>query len=734
MSEVASSVEDLTTSHLCPWCNDILCKPKILVCGHNLCEHCVEKLLCFSILQSFDVCTSRINIPEANEDRTKIPKHCTVDKIICPVSTCKKSTPVSDYGSLVDSLDENQSLVDMCDRMLNQRKSKQCGWCENELATQECGKCEVIFCEACRKETHARDAFKSHQFYDIGELEKQKAKTCAKHKGRRKDLFCRDCSQSLCLYCTKFETDHKDHQLCSFAEASKDIHKDIEQLMTRHQYISRDIATFHETIRRAYQNLKAGAENVANEVKSAFDRARDILAAQENELLTFVTERTKEDMNLASVIEQSLETVEKVSKSIVDSYPKDAQDPAYLIQHKKTLSRLIMNMEDIQMETSLYPIRFDFDQQQFAAALAKVYSVSEHLDVGVIDSCIASDEGKEQLVKWLSRVLCGRKQISLVYRASHNGWSDQKLHEICERISDPVLVIGKTDSGHVFGGYQSGSWKKTNSFMGKDSFLFSLSDGKTREAILIENSQFDELKQFQYSPRDLRFQLNNKLVASQLGNSYKIPPNYESQGSTLLLGAPQSTITELELFCIGNIQSQGPKMQEILRGQLKLKQALGQMLKRQYHPSDLLYKASRDGWFPSTFHELCDDKGPTLVLAKSEHGHIFGGYAEKDWGGRHIMFKGFIQDPNAVLFSLSDGQGRQPFLLKLKHPKTALQNDYKAGPCYGAGNDLRISLSDQSVQCNPHSYIIPSGYRQDTFLAGQSSCRLDEVEVYSFSQ
>ena len=47
-------------------------------------------------------------------------------------------------------------------------------------------------------------------------------------------------------------------------------------------------------------------------------------------------------MGLASVIEQSLATVEELAKKTVESYPKEAQDPAYLIQHKKTLSRLIM--------------------------------------------------------------------------------------------------------------------------------------------------------------------------------------------------------------------------------------------------------------------------------------------------------------------------------------------------------------------------------------------------------
>jgi hypothetical protein len=385
------------------------------------------------------------------------------------------------------------------------------------------------------------------------------------------------------------------------------------------------------------------------------------------------------------------------------------------------------------MESSLFPVRFSFDSARFEQALRESCSLTEQLDMNPLESAIVVDEKERStLIGWLSRVLNGRKQCSLVYRATHNGWNDQKLQEIAERIGDPVLFVGKTDQGHVFGGFQSSPWSKANSFSGQDSFLFSLDSGSSgRGPVLVENCHSVASKQFQYSPRDLRFQLSNKIVASQLGHSFRVPHSFPDSANNLLLGGPQATLIEAELFCIGNVQSQGPKLQAILRGKPHLKQALAQMIKRQYQPSNLLYKASRDGWFASTFHQRCDEAGPTLVIAKSEHGHIFGGFADKDWGGRHLQFEGFIQDPLAVLFSLTDGQGRAPALLNLKHAKTALQNNNKLGPCFGQGNDLRLNLGEQRVQCNPHSYIIPTGFRQDTYLAGHSSTRLDEVEVYS---
>ena len=47
----------------------------------------------------------------------------------------------------------------------------------------------------------------------------------------------------------------------------------------------------------------------------------------------------------------------------------------------------------------------------------------------------------------------------------------------------------------------------------------------------------------------------------------------------------------------------------------------------------LLYRASTDGRTAADFHRCCDNKGPTLVVAKSEE-YTFGGYTSKSWESR----------------------------------------------------------------------------------------------------
>ena len=52
----------------------------------------------------------------------------------------------------------------------------------------------------------------------------------------------------------------------------------------------------------------------------------------------------------------------------------------------------------------------------------------------------------------------------------------------------------------------------------------------------------------------------------------------------------------------------------------------------------LIYRASVHEYTASSFHEYCDDKGPTLIVIKSTEGWIFGGYTTQSWNGNSIYF------------------------------------------------------------------------------------------------
>ena len=66
--------------------------------------------------------------------------------------------------------------------------------------------------------------------------------------------------------------------------------------------------------------------------------------------------------------------------------------------------------------------------------------------------------------------------------------------------------------------------------------------------------------------------------------------------------------------------------------------------------SELLYRMSRDGEEFNTFHNLCDNKGPTLILIKLMDGNILGLYTPLDWD----QSSKWKSDLNMFLFSLTE--------------------------------------------------------------------------------
>ena len=60
--------------------------------------------------------------------------------------------------------------------------------------------------------------------------------------------------------------------------------------------------------------------------------------------------------------------------------------------------------------------------------------------------------------------------------------------------------------------------------------------------------------------------------------------------------------------------------------------------------TELLYRKSKDGDNYETFHRLCDNKGPTLVLIQSNEGFIIGGYTPLNWDDK----SGWIKDNEKI--------------------------------------------------------------------------------------
>ena len=64
----------------------------------------------------------------------------------------------------------------------------------------------------------------------------------------------------------------------------------------------------------------------------------------------------------------------------------------------------------------------------------------------------------------------------------------------------------------------------------------------------------------------------------------------------------------------------------------------------------LLFRASDHDYDPRKFHQLCDDKGPTLTIIHNEYDRVFGAYVTKSFEA-NSQFDGST-DPNAFMFQI----------------------------------------------------------------------------------
>ena len=139
---------------------------------------------------------------------------------------------------------------------------------------------------------------------------------------------------------------------------------------------------------------------------------------------------------------------------------------------------------------------------------------------------------------------------------------------------------------------------------------------------------------------------------------------------------------------------------------------------------ELLYRLSRDGSSYQTFHQNCDDKGPTLTLIKDENDMKTGGYTPLSWDSKTEWKK----DNDTFIFNLTN---------KKKFPKPSNNNTYSIyclnsyGPWFnnfgfeGGQNMKTCKFQTGSAFLNANE-IIPNENKDKYF-------NVKEVEVYKIS-
>ena len=152
-----------------------------------------------------------------------------------------------------------------------------------------------------------------------------------------------------------------------------------------------------------------------------------------------------------------------------------------------------------------------------------------------------------------------------------------------------------------------------------------------------------------------------------------------------------------------------------------------------YKKMELIYRGTRDGSDSQTFHNKCDNQGPTIILCKNEKDNIFGGYASISW----TSDDNFHAANGSFLFTLTNIHGTAP----TKYSNTqnynyAVYHYSGCGPTFGGNHDLYICSnylnSTSSYATLGYSYPDVLGKGNSIFSGdnNKTNFKLKELEVF----
>jgi hypothetical protein len=142
-------------------------------------------------------------------------------------------------------------------------------------------------------------------------------------------------------------------------------------------------------------------------------------------------------------------------------------------------------------------------------------------------------------------------------------------------------------------------------------------------------------------------------------------------------------------------------------------------------PTNLLYKASRDGWTAQKFHQLCDNKGATYTRAILTDDRVLGAYISVSWRSDN----GYVNDKTAFMYDGTRKYTTERGAWKVGEYAAYMNAGYF--PTFGGGHDMHIG--GEWMYINAYSYVASDGSAplNRKGWGAYERHNLKDIEVYS---
>ena len=563
--KIQENLEGLIDNSHCVYCLKRVTQPVTLSCEHELCLACAEEIIS---LYKFT------NIPTIEDSFIKCPKCKTKSNILDnDLNNMLRLNWVPPQPQ--EQFDKNNLLED---QEIMERKLQYCEICPNnkyirDIAEFECLNCDIILCYECKVRHLSNPRHQNHKIISYTKIvqEKVELSLCDKHREPTK-LFCEICMKSICVICAQYDNDHIDHKINTIKNILdnqaleltgnirvcerqiKIIEELIGQMIYSKQKLEEEKKIFIDKLNKTVDNLLIMINNKKMELNNYIENLfKSKLESLENKLKNFEYVKNRYEYYRNLICDRDIDIIDRViqiknlNKKIFKIENLGLLNPSNF--NKPFSQSLFINEPNKDIEKILKKYAFLPITDLTIENLIKIFNTSNIIR-------------KELIYKDFIIILPKIKSGILLYSTLTDEVSTVAFHRKCDN-KGPTLTIVKTVDGHIFGGYNPRSWVSESMYNEcDDSFLFSLSDGKSikpvkcplkeykKSTAIYQNEELNSPGWGEVSEADLFISYKNLSNSySNLGRCYKAPKNVEP--NCFLAGKPTKwDIDLIEIYAV----------------------------------------------------------------------------------------------------------------------------------------------------------------------------------------
>ena len=397
-------------------------------------------------------------------------------------------------------------------------QNKKCSSKKHDIdAINYCDSCKIFMCNKCSN-LHS-ELFESHQPLKLSKDMKEIFTGVCKESSH-KDLlnyFCKTHNILCCAACiskikSKGNGLHQNCDIYNIEEIKEEKKNKLEENIKYLEDLTKTLDKSIKELKEIYEEISKNKEEIKLKIQKIFTRIRTALNDREDELLLEVDNIFDEKFFNEDIIKLSEKIPNKIKSSLekgklINNKWDDNNELYSLINDCINIENNIKNIKLINEHTNKYnfkdnPFKFMPDEEKeinylldiiksFGSLQNKSNSLGKLLkenDIELISNWIKSDN---QEIKKVNFQLC--------YDAKTNGDDKNAFYKYCINIGPSLLVI-KTKSNYIFGGYTKENWEISNQVSYKKdntAFLFSLNN---KERIKVRNSDRAIVNDNNYGP------------------------------------------------------------------------------------------------------------------------------------------------------------------------------------------------------------------------------------------